>query len=119
MPRCIVLHPADNVATLIGTPPTISITQPSPGTGVGQASNLQSLSTVNFVAKDATADENHWFFDVSGAFTSVGFAIAIPKGRSSEAQSKLTRIVSEAKAAGIVQKAIDNAGLKGIRVAPD
>ena len=26
--------------------------------------------TVNFVAKDATADENHWFFDVSGAFTS-------------------------------------------------
>ncbi|WP_414664971.1 beta strand repeat-containing protein [Horticoccus sp. 23ND18S-11] len=39
-----------NVATLVGTPPTISITQPALGGGVGQAGNLQSLSTVNFVA---------------------------------------------------------------------
>jgi polar amino acid transport system substrate-binding protein len=56
---------------------------------------------------------------IPGAFTSVGFAIAIPKGRSSQAQSKLTQIVNEAKSAGIVQRAIANAGLKGIRVAPD
>ncbi len=39
-----------NVATLVGNAPTISIVQPTGGGGVGQAGNLQSLSTVNFVA---------------------------------------------------------------------
>lgn len=39
-----------NVAVQVGAPPTISITQPTAGTGVGQAGNLQTLSTVNFVA---------------------------------------------------------------------
>lgn len=39
-----------NVATVVGNAPTISIVQPTGGGGVGQAGNLQSLSTVNFVA---------------------------------------------------------------------
>lgn len=56
---------------------------------------------------------------IPGAFVTVGFAVAIPKGRSSAAQSKLTQIVNDAKAAGIVQKAIENSGLTGVRVAPD
>jgi hypothetical protein len=39
-----------NVATVVGNAPTVSIVQPTGGGGVGQAGNLQSLSTVNFVA---------------------------------------------------------------------
>jgi hypothetical protein len=44
-----------NVANIVGTPPTISITQPSVGTGAGQTGNLQSLSTVNFVANASSS----------------------------------------------------------------
>jgi polar amino acid transport system substrate-binding protein len=54
---------------------------------------------------------------VPGVFNSVGFAVAMPKGRSSAAQAKLTEIVNDAKAAGLVQQAIDRSGLKGVRVA--
>ena len=56
---------------------------------------------------------------IPGVFNTVGFAVAIPKGRSSAAQSKLRQIVNDAKAAGIVQKAIEKSGLKGVRVAPE
>jgi polar amino acid transport system substrate-binding protein len=56
---------------------------------------------------------------IPGVFNTVGFAVAIPKGRSSAAQSRLAQIVNDAKAAGIVQKAIEKAGRKGVRVAPD
>ncbi len=55
---------------------------------------------------------------IPGAFNTVGFAVAMPKGRSPGAQSRLTQIINDAKAAGIVQKAIDTSGLKGVRVAP-
>ena len=56
---------------------------------------------------------------VPGAFTTDGYAAALPKGRSSAAQSKLAEFVNEAKAAGVVRKAIEQAGLRGVRVAPD
>jgi polar amino acid transport system substrate-binding protein len=57
---------------------------------------------------------------VPGAFHTVRIAIALPKGRSPAAQAKLAEIVSEAKRTGIVQKAIEQAGLRsGVRVAPD
>jgi len=56
---------------------------------------------------------------IPGVFNTVGFAVAMPKGRSSIAQARLAQIVNEAKAAGLVQKAIEKSGLKGVRVAPD
>jgi polar amino acid transport system substrate-binding protein len=57
---------------------------------------------------------------VPGAFNTVRAAVALPKGRSPEAQAKLAEILSEAKRTGVIQKAIDQAGLKsGVRVAPD
>jgi polar amino acid transport system substrate-binding protein len=56
---------------------------------------------------------------IPGVFNTVGFAVVMPKGRSSIAQTKLTQIVNDAKAAGIVQEAITKSGLKGVRVAPD
>jgi polar amino acid transport system substrate-binding protein len=56
---------------------------------------------------------------VPGPFNIVRFAVALPKGRSSVAQAKLAEIVNEAKRTGVVQKAIEGAGLRGVRVAPD
>jgi hypothetical protein len=56
---------------------------------------------------------------VPGTFNVVRVAVALPKGRSPEAQAKIAEIVSEAKRNGIVQKAIDAAGLKGVHVAPE
>ena len=55
---------------------------------------------------------------VPGVVTTVGFGIATPKGRSSAARSMLAKLIGEAKAAGVVQRAIDTSGLKGVRVAP-
>ncbi len=55
---------------------------------------------------------------VSGTFNIVRVSAALPRGKSPEAQAKLAEIVSEAKRTGIVQKAIESAGLKGVHVAP-
>ncbi len=56
---------------------------------------------------------------VPGAFNIVRVAVAFPKGKSSAAQAKLAELVDEAKRTGIVLKAIEGAGLKGVRVAPN
>lgn len=52
-----------------------------------------------------------------GAFRTVSMVVAYPKGRSSAAQETIKVLVSEAKSSGLVQKAIDSAKLKGVRVA--
>jgi polar amino acid transport system substrate-binding protein len=56
---------------------------------------------------------------VPGTFNIVQVAVALPKGRSPTAQAKLAEIATEAKRTGVVQKAIEGQGLKGVRVAPD
>jgi len=56
---------------------------------------------------------------VPGAFTSDRYLVALPKGKSSAAQSKLAEIVKEAKKTGVVRKAIEQLGVKGVRAAPD
>ena len=56
---------------------------------------------------------------IIGAFETVSFAISTAKGWSPAAQGRLTQLVNEAKAAGIVQRAIDRSGLKGVRAAPN
>ena len=55
---------------------------------------------------------------IIGTFETVAFAISAPIGMSAAARSRLTQAVNEAKAAGIVQKAIDNSGREGVRAAP-
>ena len=53
-----------------------------------------------------------------GAFNTVRVAVALPKGRSGAALAKLVEILAEAKRTGVVQKAIEQAGLRsGVRVA--
>jgi polar amino acid transport system substrate-binding protein len=54
---------------------------------------------------------------VPGAFAMVRVAAALPKGRSAAAQAALATILDEAKQSGVVQKAIDAKGLKGVNVA--
>jgi polar amino acid transport system substrate-binding protein len=54
---------------------------------------------------------------VPGAFAMVRVAAALPKGRSAAAQATLASLVDEAKQNGVVQKAIDAKGLKGVNVA--
>jgi len=44
--------------------------------------------------------------------------VILPKGRSSAAQAKLTEIVNEAKKAGVVRKALEQIGVRGVRAAP-
>ena len=54
---------------------------------------------------------------VPGAFATVRVAAALPKDRSAAAQATLATLVEEAKQSGVVQKAIDAKGLKGVNVA--
>jgi polar amino acid transport system substrate-binding protein len=57
---------------------------------------------------------------VPGSFNTVRVAFALPKGRSSAAQAQLVELLAEAKRTGVVQKAIEQTGLRmGLRVAQD
>ena len=68
---------------------------------------------------DPAADRLPGSTIVPGTFNVVRVAVALPKGRSSEAQAKIAEIVSEAKRIGIVEGAIEAAGLNGVNVAPN
>ena len=54
---------------------------------------------------------------VPGAFGMVRVAAALPKDRSTAAQAALETLVEEAKQTGVVQRAIDAKGLRGVTVA--
>jgi polar amino acid transport system substrate-binding protein len=55
---------------------------------------------------------------VPGAFTSDQTMVILPKGRSSAAQARVVEIVNEAKKTGVVRKALEQTGVKGVRAAP-
>lgn len=55
---------------------------------------------------------------VPGAFRTVRMAVAYPKGLSPAAQGTLADIVSEARAAALVRRAIEQGGLKAVRAIP-
>jgi ABC-type amino acid transport substrate-binding protein len=54
---------------------------------------------------------------VPGAFATVRVAAALPKGRSAPAHAALATLVEDARQSGVVQKAIDAKGLRGVNVA--
>jgi polar amino acid transport system substrate-binding protein len=54
---------------------------------------------------------------VPGTFGTVRVAAALPKGRSPAALALIATLVDEAKQGGVVQRAIDVKGLKGVNVA--
>jgi polar amino acid transport system substrate-binding protein len=53
-----------------------------------------------------------------GAFHTVTFSVAMRPGLSAPAQRRVTELVNEAKAAGIVQHGLAKARAEGVRVAP-
>lgn len=55
---------------------------------------------------------------IIGTFETIAFAVSTAKGWSTAAKDRLTGLVNEAKAAGIVQKAIGASGRDGVRAAP-
>jgi polar amino acid transport system substrate-binding protein len=55
---------------------------------------------------------------VPGTFTIDRTMVILPKGRSSAAQAKVVEIVEEAKKTGVVQKALEKTGVRGVRAAP-
>ncbi len=55
---------------------------------------------------------------VPGMFATVRVAAVLPKGRSLEALVKLDELIGEAKHTGVIQRAIEANGLKGVSVAP-
>ena len=79
----------------------------------GKADVFGADSGVGYSAADALSGAKI----VPGAFAMVRVAAALPKGRSAEAQAALATLVDEAKRIGVVQKAIDAKGLKGVNVA--
>jgi polar amino acid transport system substrate-binding protein len=55
---------------------------------------------------------------VIGPFQTVVFSVAAQMGRSQAAHQQLAQWINEAKAAGLVAKALDEAGAEGWRMAP-
>jgi polar amino acid transport system substrate-binding protein len=80
----------------------------------GKADVFGADSGVGYPAAQALAGAKI----VPGVFATVRVAAALPKGRSSEARAKLEDLIAEAKQTGVIQKAIDAKGLKGVSVAP-
>jgi ABC-type amino acid transport substrate-binding protein len=79
----------------------------------GKADVFGADSGVGYPAADALPGAKI----VPGAFAMVRVAAALPKGRSAAAQAALAALVDEAKQTGVVQKAIEVMGLKGVNVA--
>ena len=55
---------------------------------------------------------------IVGAFHTVTFSVAMQKGRTAAALDRLTGLVNEAKAAGVLQRALDKADAQGVRILP-
>jgi polar amino acid transport system substrate-binding protein len=79
----------------------------------GKASVFGADSSVGYPAAEALQGAKI----VPGVFGTVLVAAALPKGRSATAQALLAALVDEAKQTGVVQRAIDAKGLKGVSVA--
>jgi polar amino acid transport system substrate-binding protein len=54
---------------------------------------------------------------VAGTFTSDRTMVILPQGRSSAARAKIIEIVNEAKKSGVVKKALEQTGVRGVRAA--
>jgi polar amino acid transport system substrate-binding protein len=104
---------------LSGTLKSAELVRPGGGGVEALRSGKADVWAANASNVQAIADALPGAKVIPGAFTTVRFTVALPKGRPSAAQVKLAEIVNEAKKTGVVRKAIEKAGMKGVRVAPD
>ena len=79
----------------------------------GKADVFGADSGVGYPAADALPGAKI----VPGEFALVRVAAALPKDRSEQARAAFATLVDQAKRTGVVQKAIDAKGLKGVKVA--
>jgi len=82
-------------------------------------SGAADVWAANPVTLQAIADALPGAKVLAGAYTTGRYAVALPKESSVAAQNKLAEIVNDAKRTGVVLKAIEAAGFKGVRVAPE
>ena len=99
---------------------------PCPGEAGGAANAVEALRTgavdvwaANPVTLQEIEDALPGANVVPGAWTTGRFAASLPEGKSAAAHGKLTEIVNAAKRSGIVQRSIERARFKGVRVAPE
>jgi hypothetical protein len=97
-----------NNLTCTRRPPRKAVIQPTPRPG--QPTCIQW--PVQYPAAKALTGAKI----VPGTFGMVPVAAALPKDRSAAAQALLATLLDEAKQTGVVQKAIDAKGLKGVNV---
>ena len=55
---------------------------------------------------------------VPGSFTSERTMVILPKGRSAAARARVLELVNQAKKLGVVQKSLEQTGVKGVLVTP-
>jgi polar amino acid transport system substrate-binding protein len=55
---------------------------------------------------------------VPGSFTTERTMIILPKGRSAAARARVVELVNQAKKLGVVQKSLEQTGVKGVLAAP-
>jgi hypothetical protein len=55
---------------------------------------------------------------VPGSFTSERTMVILPKGRSAAARAKVVEVIDQAKKLGVVQKSLEQTGVKGVLAAP-
>ena len=104
--------PSERVLTRIPLSPTIAA-DAAELLRSGKADVFGADSGVGYPAAEALPGAKI----VPGAFAMVRVAAALPKGRSAAAQTALATLLDEARQSGVVQKAIDAKGLKGVNVA--
>jgi len=79
------------------------------GSAEAYATNRQILLSL--------ADKNPEYRAVSGRFTTIPHAVGVPSARTAAADY-LRRFIEDAKASGIVRRALDESGIRGVVVAP-
>jgi polar amino acid transport system substrate-binding protein len=79
------------------------------GSAEALASNKQRLLSV--------AETNPGYRVIEGRFTAIQHAVGVPTGRSAAA-AYLRGFIEEVKASGFVKRALEEAGLRGVVVAP-
>jgi polar amino acid transport system substrate-binding protein len=111
-----------NTTTIRASARTLKTTQPIAAAGVGDAVEMLRTGKADVFALSRESlppfvPQIPGSKIVDGGFQQTGVAIAVPKGRPA-ALAYVTQFMNEAKASGVVRRALDAAGFKNDPVAP-
>jgi len=111
-----------NTTTIRAAGRTLKNTQPIAATSIDDALVMlrEGRAEAFALGRDSLPDFVAMFpgsHIVDGGFQQTGIAIAVPKGRAA-ALAYVTDFMNDAKASGLVRRAMDRAGMKNLPVAP-